>query len=107
MRALKFIEQTIYDLRFEYVAHEEDSTPFFKINDLNKNMKQETLNRLLRQKKDKREDFMIQLSREVASPSNHLAFTLLDIMTMTDLSVSKQALNIIVELYDVRSEFMK
>lgn len=61
----------------------------------------------MRKKKDVREDYMIQLSREVASPATHYAFTLLDIMTMTDLEVSKQALDIIIELYDVRYQFMK
>jgi hypothetical protein len=77
------------------------------MSDLSKRIKQDELNAILRDKKDKREDYMIQLSREVASPTTHYAFTLLDIMTMTDIEVSKQALDIIIELYDVRYQFMK
>lgn len=89
LTALKYIESTIYDLRFEYLAHEDESHHFFDATDLNKNMDQEELNRILKDKLNAREDYMVQLSKEVASPVTHYTFTLLDIMTMTDLEVSK------------------
>ena len=50
---------------------------------------------------------MVATAREIASPPNHYAFMLLDLMTITDLGVGKQALDIIMELYEVRYQFMK
>mgnify|MGYP007097703420 CR=1 FL=1 len=57
--------------------------------------------------KDKKEDYMLLLAKEIAPPDNHYAFMFVDIMTITDLDVAKQSLDVLVELYDVRAQFMK
>jgi len=46
---------------------------------------------------------MLLLSKEIAPPDNHYAFMFVDIMTITDLDIAKQSLDILIELYDVRA----
>ena len=107
IKCLKYIESTIFDLRFEYIAHDKDSQEFFDITDVSKRFTQNKLNKILTEKLEKREDFMVDLSRKVASPSTHYTFTLVDLMSMDDLEISQQSLEVLIELYDVRYEFMK
>ena len=104
---LKYVEDTIFDLRFEYLAHEKESQEFFDLTDINSKMPQKELNKILTTKLEKREDYMVELSRKIASPPTHYTFTLIDMMTMNDLEISQLALEVLIQLYDVRFQFMK
>lgn len=86
---------------------EKESRDFFDQRGLKQELPQDQKNSILFEIKDKKEDFMLTLSKEIAPPDNHYAFMFVDIMTITDLDVAKQSLDILIELYDVRASFMK
>lgn len=106
---LSKLEELIYDLRFEHLIHEDESKDFFSLKDIQKEafIPQDELNNIIDEKITKRENFMLRLSREVASPPTHFSFTLLDFMTMGSIEVSQRSLKLLIKLYEVRYKFMK
>lgn len=107
LTCLKLLEDTIFDLRFEHLAHEEESSEFFNMKTIKKGMEKEKIDEELTKKIILKENTMLRISKEIASPPTHYAFTLLEVMIVSDIRVAEKSLEILIKIYNARYKFMK
>lgn len=107
LTCLQLLEETIFDLRFEHLAHEEESSEFFNMKTIKKDMEKEDIDEELNKKIILKENTMLRISKEIASPPTHYAFTLLEVMIVSDIEVAIKSLEILITIYNTRYKFMK